>query len=81
MVNLILALIPAPSLASGDHDEGFLGKIALWARLQGRYRQALHELNQLDDRDLDDLGIGRGDLPDLARRHVSGAKPLLRLSP
>jgi uncharacterized protein YjiS (DUF1127 family) len=35
-----------------------------------RYRQALRELKRLDDRDLDDLAIGRADLPEIARRHA-----------
>jgi uncharacterized protein YjiS (DUF1127 family) len=35
-----------------------------------RYRRALAELNKLDDRDLDDLNLGRIDLPALARRHA-----------
>jgi uncharacterized protein YjiS (DUF1127 family) len=38
-----------------------------------RYRRALWELNQLDDRDLDDLALGRGDLPALAWRHAQSA--------
>src|SRR3954469_25533426 len=31
------------------------------------------ELRRLDDRDLDDLDLGRGDLPGLARRHAREA--------
>jgi uncharacterized protein YjiS (DUF1127 family) len=41
-----------------------------------RYRQALHELCQLDDRELDDLNLARADLPTLAWRHANGPKPL-----
>jgi uncharacterized protein YjiS (DUF1127 family) len=37
-----------------------------------RYRRALGVLRRLDDRDLDDLDLGRGDLPGLARRHARG---------
>ena len=50
----------------------------LWASLgQGiRYQQALHRLRQLDDRDLDDLGIARADFPALADRHARGLAPL-----
>lgn len=50
----------------------------LWHRLKAaiaeelRYRSALRELSRLDDRDLDDLDLGRGDLPSLARRHARG---------
>ena len=38
-----------------------------------RYRVALRELNRLDERDLDDLALGRGDLPGLAWRHALAA--------
>jgi uncharacterized protein YjiS (DUF1127 family) len=41
-----------------------------WAGEELRYRQALRELRQLDDRDLDDLALGRADLPGLARQHA-----------
>jgi uncharacterized protein YjiS (DUF1127 family) len=30
----------------------------------------VRELRRLDDRDLDDLNLGRGDLPGLARCHA-----------
>jgi uncharacterized protein YjiS (DUF1127 family) len=48
----------------------------LWRGLRARvdeelrYRRALRELRRLDDRDLDDLNLGRGDLPGLARCHA-----------
>ena len=38
-----------------------------------RYHRALRELNRLDERDLDDLALGRGDLPGLAWRHALAA--------
>lgn len=75
MLNLALSLLPDPS---SDHEEGFLGKLALWARQQIRYERALSELRGLDDRDLDDIGIAREDFHDLARRHVTGLPPLER---
>jgi len=43
-----------------------------------RYRRALRALRRLDDRDLDDLDLGRGDLPGLARRHARGEPALTR---
>src|SRR3954451_7622486 len=52
---------------------------APWRRLRARiteevsYRRSLRELRRLDDRDLDDLDLGRGDLPGLARRHAREA--------
>ena len=41
-----------------------------WVREEVTYLRALSELRRLDDRDLDDLNLGRGDLPGLARRHA-----------
>jgi uncharacterized protein YjiS (DUF1127 family) len=43
-----------------------------WAGEELRYRQDLRELQRLDDRDLDDLALGRADLPGLARQHARG---------
>jgi hypothetical protein len=40
---------------------------------------ALHELHQLDDRDLADVNVARADFPALARRHAKGAEPLALL--
>ena len=86
MINLAFTLIPSsiPAAEPRTHaaaqreaeEEGFLGKLVLWARTRVRYRRALHELRQLDDRDLDDLGIARADFPQLAWRHATGAEPL-----
>jgi len=50
--------------------------VGLWRKLRARigeevrYHLALRELRRLDDRDLDDLNLGRGDLPGLARAHA-----------
>ena len=79
MLNLAFALIPSLAPDKRDAEEGFLGKLILRARQQIRYRRALHELHQLDDRDLDDLNIARVDFPELAWRHASSAEPLARL--
>lgn len=35
-----------------------------------RYRQTVNELSRLTNRELDDLGITRGDIPAVARRVV-----------
>jgi uncharacterized protein YjiS (DUF1127 family) len=43
-----------------------------------RYRRALHELRQLDDRELDGLNLAHADLPALAWRHANGFEPLAR---
>jgi uncharacterized protein YjiS (DUF1127 family) len=80
MFNLALALMPPPSPEKRDAaaEEGFLGKLVLWARRRIRYRRALDELRRLDDRDLDDLNLARVDFPELAWRHATGAEPLVR---
>ena len=80
MLNLALALAFLPALLGDtrDADEGFLGKLVLWARRKIRYERALSELYRLDDRDLDDIGLARIDFPELAWRHATGAAPLTR---
>jgi uncharacterized protein YjiS (DUF1127 family) len=68
------ALIAVLAGPSGGSESGRAGM--LWRGLRARvdeelrYRRALRELRRLDDRDLDDLNLGRGDLPGLARRHA-----------
>ena len=36
-----------------------------------KYRETLHELSSLSDRDLDDLGISRYDIDAIARKHAA----------
>jgi uncharacterized protein YjiS (DUF1127 family) len=79
MLNLVFTLIPSLAPDKRDAEEGFLGKLILWARQRIRYHQALRELHQLDDHDLDDLNIARVDFPELAWRHATGVEPLARL--
>jgi uncharacterized protein YjiS (DUF1127 family) len=43
-------------------DEGLWRKVRARVGEEVRYRRALRELRRLDDRDLDDLDLGRGDL-------------------
>ncbi len=38
-----------------------------------RYREAVRELSQLSDRELDDIGIRRGDIEFIVRRTVTSA--------
>lgn len=52
---------------------GLAERLARYVLTHYRYRRALWQLNQLDDRDLDDMAIGRGDLPALAWRHAQTA--------
>ena len=43
------------------------------ARTQrAEYRRTVDELSNLNDRELADLGLGRYDIPEVARRHVYG---------
>ncbi len=43
-------------------------KLAAWRR----YREAVRELSQLSDRELEDIGIRRGDIEFMVRRSVVG---------
>jgi len=43
-------------------------KLAAWRR----YREAVRELSLLSDRELDDIGIRRGDIEFIVRRTVDG---------
>jgi len=79
MLNLAFALIPSLAPDRRDAEEDFPGKLILWTRQRVRYHRALHELHQLDNRDLYDLNIARIDFPELAWRHATGAEPLARL--
>jgi uncharacterized protein YjiS (DUF1127 family) len=44
-------------------------KLASWRR----YRDAVRELSQLSDRELDDIGIRRGDIPFVASQAARAA--------
>ena len=67
MPNLALALISVPYRSQIDSEEGFLGKLILWGQRRIRYHRALHELQQLDDRNLADIGLARDDIGRFAR--------------
>ena len=55
-------------------------RLPLWRQLADRLREewrylcALRELGRLDDRELDELALGRGDLPKLARDHARNTR-------
>ena len=76
MLNLATTYFSAMMRDKDSAGEGCLGKLIVWARQKIRYERALNELHRLDERDLDDLGIARGDFPALAWRHATGAEPL-----
>jgi uncharacterized protein YjiS (DUF1127 family) len=42
-------------------------KLTAWRR----YREAVRELSQLSDRELDDIGIRRGDIESIVRHSVA----------
>jgi uncharacterized protein YjiS (DUF1127 family) len=42
-------------------------KLTAWRK----YRDALHELSQLSDQELDDIGICRGDIEYIVRRSIA----------
>ena len=44
-------------------------KLAAWRR----YREAVRELSQLSDRELEDIGIRRGDIPFIASSSAQAA--------
>lgn len=81
MLNLAFALFPSLTTSPATKppapaDTGAFAKLPSWAGERVRYLRAMHALRQLDDGDLDDLGIARTDFPLLARRHAAGAAPL-----
>jgi uncharacterized protein YjiS (DUF1127 family) len=51
---------------------GLARRIRARAGEEVRYRRALRELRRIDGRTLDDLALGRADLPGIARRHAFG---------
>ena len=71
---VLIAALAGPS-GGGDSGRAGMPWRGLRARVgeEVRYHLALRELRRLDDRDLDDLDLGRGDLPGLARRHAREA--------
>jgi uncharacterized protein YjiS (DUF1127 family) len=47
---------------------GLLERLIGWLGEQRRYRQTMNELSTLSDRELDDIGLTRGDIESVARR-------------
>ncbi len=48
----------------------FAARLLQWIDEEIAYRRTVRELQQLSDRELDDLGIARRDIPAIARRAV-----------
>ena len=73
----MIRMIGTPGANAPDaQPDSMIRRLAVpWRRAseEWRYRAALRKLGRLDDRDLDDLAIGRADFPALAWRHVKAA--------
>jgi uncharacterized protein YjiS (DUF1127 family) len=65
-----------PSLLAEDGPRGW--DPLRWLREQVSYWRSMRELNRLDDRTLDDIGIARDQFAMLARRHARGLPPIER---
>ena len=59
--------VPAGNGANMSPLKTISEKLATWRR----YREAVRELSQLSDRELDDIGIRRGDIEFIVRRSVA----------
>src|SRR3954453_5618405 len=64
---------PLAGPSGGGREEAPWRKLRARVGEEVRYHLALRELRRLADRDLDDLDLGRGALPGLARRHAREA--------
>jgi uncharacterized protein YjiS (DUF1127 family) len=52
-----------------------ISRVRAAAQRWAAYRKTLNELAQLEDRELSDIGIGRGDIHRIAREHALSAVP------
>lgn len=55
------------STRDGSKELPLGARFAGYLREQSRYRETVRELSRLSDRELDDLGINRVDIPAVAR--------------
>ena len=44
----------------------FMAKLTGWFRMWSRYQQGVHELSQLSDRELADIGVTRSEITAIA---------------
>lgn len=57
--------LPMPVLGNKG---SLLQKLIAWYGERQRYRQTVNELSALSERELEDIGLTRGDILDVARR-------------
>jgi uncharacterized protein YjiS (DUF1127 family) len=74
MQNLATAL--QPSLLTNPAPGEF--GVWRWLREQISYLRSMSELNRLDDKTLDDIGVSRDQFSALARRHARSLPPIER---
>ncbi len=74
MSNLASALHPSLLTREGPSRSGVMG----WLREQISYLRSMRELNSLDWRTLEDIGIAPDQFSMLARRHARGLPPIER---
>lgn len=55
-----------------DRVNAFVEGIKKALRQRAEYIRTFNELDRLSDRELNDLGIGRGSIAEIARNHVYG---------
>jgi uncharacterized protein YjiS (DUF1127 family) len=58
----------AGSATSGTTNGNLFERAVAWLSEQARYRRTLNELAALTDRELDDIGLARGEVEAVARR-------------
>jgi uncharacterized protein YjiS (DUF1127 family) len=51
---------------------GIVMRLAGWMGEQRRYRRTMNELSALTDRELEDIGLSRGDIESVAQRCARG---------
>src|SRR3954471_18961271 len=73
LINPAALVATLAGTSGGGRDGAPWGKRRARGGGEGRYHPAPRAARRLDDRDLDDLALARGDLPGLARRHAREA--------
>ncbi|MDV7143342.1 DUF1127 domain-containing protein [Tropicimonas sp. TH_r6] len=56
-----------------DTPRRLVADFSVWRRQYAAYRNTMHELTKLDDRDLADLGMSRADFHYLAKQSAAKA--------